>query len=746
MLLKIPNNKKSTNTINNNYFSYFKEIKLDQYNNYNPKINKSKTKKKKFTLNPTSHNSKESLINKNLNNSSMNINYNISFNNNLDSINKKINSENNSLKKNKQSGIVSDKNNSSSYNIPVNSYRNNKSQNNKNKFSKTNFDFFTSRYNLYKNKNINKNNNIKKIFNMKSLESSNRMNKKSIFENKNNRSELDIMDKIVNIKKIIKPNIFAMYMQKSKTPITTSRKSKNNSKSKNKNLSNNNSREKKTNNNKVKINLLHSGKNLNVNNIIRKQYDMKHNNIRTKFFQANNIFSKFKPKNKKQTIIHLEELQMNKNPLFYNYLNLNKKDINKENKNNNNNVNQDKNLSYFDQIHPKIIQKDMNNITINEESIKGLNFSNTERQYKRNSNIKPSKLNNVNNNSSNDSNTQSQSTNLNIHSAISLNSYSNINLNINNLNNKNNSSLITSLQSQSFKGKQIKCIHDISKTGLAGEEKKINQDRYFIFRNFVEGFDNIFMGVCDGHGYYGNEISEYIKENLPMDLNRIIKTRKLDLNKDDLKEVIINTFLMENNSLLRNKQIDSDLSGSTCVSVIYTPKKLIIANVGDSRCVLGSCTSKGEWKFENLSKDHKPSDKEEAERIKKHGGRIKPMTDDDGNFIGPLRVYMKDKELPGLAMTRSFGDYFASLAGTIAVPEIKEHILVPEDKFIILASDGLFEFINSEEVGNIIKGYYEKNDIVGCCEYLYKESYRKWIKEEEDTVDDITIILVFFEG
>ena len=59
--------------------------------------------------------------------------------------------------------------------------------------------------------------------------------------------------------------------------------------------------------------------------------------------------------------------------------------------------------------------------------------------------------------------------------------------------------------------------------------------------------------------------------------------------------------------------------------------------------------------------------------------------------------------------------------------------------------DSLFEFINSEEVGNIVKSYYEKNDIVGCCEYLYKESYRKWLCEEEDTVDDITIILVFFE-
>ena len=90
------------------------------------------------------------------------------------------------------------------------------------------------------------------------------------------------------------------------------------------------------------------------------------------------------------------------------------------------------------------------------------------------------------------------------------------------------------------------------------------------------------------------------------------------------------------------------------------------------------------------------------------------MIDEDGCFVGPLRVYMKDKDLPGLAMTRIFGDYFASIAGTIAVPEIKEHILNPEDKFMILASDGLFEFMSSEEVGNIIKGYYDKNDIVGC--------------------------------
>ena len=306
----------------------------------------------------------------------------------------------------------------------------------------------------------------------------------------------------------------------------------------------------------------------------------------------------------------------------------------------------------------------------------------------------------------------------------------------NNLNINNHNTL--------FKGKKIRCIHDISKTGLSGEDKKVNQDRYFIFRNFVTGFENIFMGVLDGHGYFGQEVSEYIRENLPMDLNRVLKTKKLNLLKDDLSETIKKTFEKENNSLLRNKQIDSNLSGSTCVSVIYTPEKLILANLGDSRCVLGKKIN-NEWKVENLTRDHKPSVPEEADRIRSYGGRIRPMRDEEGNFIGPLRVYMKEKDIPGLAMTRSFGDYYASTAGTISIPDVSEYKLNPEDKFLILASDGLFEFINNDELSNIVSSYYVKNDIVGCSEFLYKESYRKWIYEEEDTVDDITIILVFFE-
>ena len=297
-----------------------------------------------------------------------------------------------------------------------------------------------------------------------------------------------------------------------------------------------------------------------------------------------------------------------------------------------------------------------------------------------------------------------------------------------------------------WKGKSIKCIHDLSKTGLAGDEKKVNQDSYFIFKNFVQGFENIYMGVCDGHGYYGHEVSGFIKENLPMNLNHALREKNLDLLKDDLSPIISKCFVEENNNLLSNHQIDSTLSGTTCISVIYTPKKLIIANIGDSRCVLGKFDKKeNKYISENLSRDHKPTIPEEAERILKVGGRIHPMRDEDGEFIGPLRVYMKEKEMPGLAMTRTFGDYFGSTAGTISVPEVTEHILKEEDKFIILASDGLYEFIESEEVVKFVGNYYKKNDIVGCCEFLYKESCRRWIDEEEDTIDDITIIVVFFE-
>lgn len=111
-----------------------------------------------------------------------------------------------------------------------------------------------------------------------------------------------------------------------------------------------------------------------------------------------------------------------------------------------------------------------------------------------------------------------------------------------------------------------------------------------------------------------------------------------------------------------------------------------------------------------------------------HGGRIEPYRDENDEFIGPQRVWLKNQDIPGLAMSRSFGDRVAASVGCISTPEIFEFPLSEEDKFIILASDGVWEFISSNECVDIIKDYYLANDINGCCNYILKESSRRWVE------------------
>ena len=69
--------------------------------------------------------------------------------------------------------------------------------------------------------------------------------------------------------------------------------------------------------------------------------------------------------------------------------------------------------------------------------------------------------------------------------------------------------------------------------------------------------------------------------------------------------------------------------------------------------------------------------KEEADRVLKSGGRIDSFHDyfNNNEPIGPLRVWLKNEEMPGLAMTRSFGDKVAHSVGVSADPEIMEFTL-----------------------------------------------------------------------
>ena len=293
--------------------------------------------------------------------------------------------------------------------------------------------------------------------------------------------------------------------------------------------------------------------------------------------------------------------------------------------------------------------------------------------------------------------------------------------------------------------KKIYKIESICQVGYSGPGMiKYNQDNFFVYNNLNDENNVLFIGVCDGHGILGHDVSRYLIYHLPSNLNKALKkTRKYIRDKKTLYKTMKDVFIRTNKDLCQNDLIDTQFSGSTCVTIILTKNQIISGNVGDSRAVMGRCIN-GEWINIDLTKDQKPDTPEEKERIIKRGGRVESYKDENGNDFGPKRVWLKNADIPGLAMARSFGDEVAASVGTISEPVIEKFDITENDKFIIIASDGIWEFITSLECVNIVKDFYLKKDLKGCLKYLLNESSKRWIKEEE-VIDDITCVLIFFE-
>ena len=305
-------------------------------------------------------------------------------------------------------------------------------------------------------------------------------------------------------------------------------------------------------------------------------------------------------------------------------------------------------------------------------------------------------------------------------------------------------------------GRGFKLYGQISKAGRNQNGlQKTNQDTSLIHISVgnLQGF-NIF-GVLDGHGPHGHFVSKFCKEFFMRTMNEYSKQCQqnnittpegiFNKLKENKFEFITQTFKNADLEMIKHTDFDHDFSGTTCNLVFQFNKHLLCASVGDSRGIIiydqnNTNTYQGIFPISN---DHKPNLPQEYERILQSGGIVDKLTDQFGCKVGPYRVYKNGFTYPGLAMSRSLGDFQAKDCGVITKPEIIEYHVSHSSKYMVICSDGVWEFLSNEQVRDLGNKFFNKGELGNFCSQLVKEAVHAW--ETRDIIrDDITVVCVYF--
>lgn len=205
------------------------------------------------------------------------------------------------------------------------------------------------------------------------------------------------------------------------------------------------------------------------------------------------------------------------------------------------------------------------------------------------------------------------------------------------------------------------------------------------------GFGGPEVGVAvvfDGHG--GDFASDYCESNF---LDLLLGH---DVLQDDIEKAFRDTIKTLDEKILVLSEKYKTYAGTTLNAVIVTPGKVVCGNVGDSRSIL--CRG-GE--VVPLSTDHSPSRPSEKERIEKAGGFV---TAKGVNGVMSVSRALGDLDMKG-HKTLTFPGVQLTADLVVSEPEILEMPLLPEDEFIIVASDGLFENMSMETAVKVSLDY-----------------------------------------
>lgn len=250
---------------------------------------------------------------------------------------------------------------------------------------------------------------------------------------------------------------------------------------------------------------------------------------------------------------------------------------------------------------------------------------------------------------------------------------------------------------------------------------KVNQDRCSV--GITNGIK--YYAVYDGHGRLGERVSSYLQTHLVDDL--LLPNLQHNRGGNLVQFPLRSSFIEDIFSITEKRIIDCDsyaafTGGSTALVVLDFNSQLQIINLGDCRVMIFNGDG-----VRFCSQPHRPDTIAEISRILKIDDVKKLKIWRDGN----------DMRIGRLAVSRAFGDT-DTLPYITHIPDILVVDKELTDQYMIIASDGFWDFISSNNVFNIIKNNPNPNGLTKLSYLLYNEVIKN------GSNDDVTICVVKF--
>ncbi|GMI78809.1 Arabidopsis Pp2c clade D 8 [Hibiscus trionum] len=257
------------------------------------------------------------------------------------------------------------------------------------------------------------------------------------------------------------------------------------------------------------------------------------------------------------------------------------------------------------------------------------------------------------------------------------------------------------------------------------------------------GKDAIFVGVYDGHG--GPDASRFVSDHLFQNLIRLARANG-SISEDVLRSSFSTTedgFLTLVRRTCGIKPLIAAV-GSCCLVGVIWRGTLYVANLGDSRAVIGYLDRSNKIVAEQLTRDHNAS-KEEVRQ------ELRSLHPDDSRIVVMKHGVWRIKGI--IQVSRSIGDAYLKrpefsvdpsfprfhLSEPIrrpvltAEPSLYTRVMQPSDKFLIFASDGLWEHLTNQQAVEIVSN----SPRAGIARRLIRTALNEAARKSGMTYDDL---------